>query len=276
MRQDSAHASSSHSHELETVKILAHASSEMRLRTEYVYNPINVVGREEISIMRIFTKRARILAASVAMFVVSGAGVAVAASTTPPSSNAMQSGMGIDEFGMTKSFFNGHTVSFTYSKGYYCDRHVTAAASSGCEVGATYTVPPATSFDPLYITVPLGFSVPMMSMECPAGLVCVDHPGTMDLSRLEPDLKALYPQYSAAQLTAALKNSATPGHEHFITTQNSGKAEWWDVKVIGVTSLKEWNAINSHESFSFLNQQVAKKLTTAIIPTNLFLYFSVN
>jgi hypothetical protein len=226
--------------------------------------------------MRSFTNRARVFAVSVAVVVAGGVGVAAAASTAAPSSNAMQKGMGINEYGMTKSFFNGGTVSFTYSKGYYCDKSVTSAASSGCEAGAEYKTPPAASFDPLYITVPLGFTVPAMSMECPSALVCVDHPGTIDLSRLEPDLKALYPKLTAAQLTAALKNSATPGHEHFITTQNGGQAEWWDVKVVGVTSLKEWNAIVAHKSFTYLNQQVTKKLTTPIIPTNLFLYFSVN
>ncbi|HEY1761110.1 MAG TPA: hypothetical protein VGG17_00825 [Acidimicrobiales bacterium] len=226
--------------------------------------------------MRSFTNRARVLAASVAIVVAGGVGVAAAANTPAPASNAMQKGMGINEYGMTKSFFNGGTVSFTYSKGYYCDKSVTSGASSGCEAGANYKVPPASSFDPLYITVPLGFTVPMASMECPAALVCVDHPGTIDLSRLEPDLKALYPTMTAAQLTAALKNSATPGHEHFITTQDGGKAEWWDVKVIGVTSLAEWNAINAHKSFTYLNQQVNAKKTTPIIPTNLFLYFSVN
>jgi len=226
--------------------------------------------------MRIFTHRARALAATLAIVVAGGAGIAAAATTAPPASNAMQKGMGINEFGMTKSFFNGDTVSFTYSKGYYCDKSVTSGASSGCEAGANYKVPPAKSFDPLYITVPLGFTVPSMSMECPAALVCVDHPGTIDLSRLEPDLKTLYPKLTAAQLTAALMDAATPGHEHFITTQNAGKAEWWDVKVVGVTSLSEWNSINTHESFTFLNQQVSAKKTTAIIPTNLFLYFSVN
>jgi hypothetical protein len=211
-----------------------------------------------------------------AIVVAGGVGVAAAANTAAPASNAMQKGMGINEFGMTKSFFNGGTVSFTYSKGYYCDKSVSSAATSGCEVGANYKVAPAANFDPLYITVPLGFTVPAMSMECPAALVCVDHPGTIDLSRLEPDLKALYPKLTAAQLTAALKNSATPGHEHFITTANGGKAEWWNVDVVGVTSLSEWNAINAHKSFTFLKQQVTAKKTTAIIPTNLFLYFSVN
>jgi hypothetical protein len=226
--------------------------------------------------MRKITNRARVLAASVAIVVAGGVGVAAAASSASPPSNATQAGMGINQFGMTQSYFNGGTVSFTYSKGFYCDKSVAAASSSGCEAGAKFKVAPAKNFDPLYIAVPLGFTVPSMSMECPATLVCVDHPGTIDLSRLEPDLKPLYPQLTAAQLTAALKNSATPGHEHFITTTNGGKAEWWNVDVIGVTKLSEWNAIVSHKSFSFLNQQVAKKLTTPIIPTNLFLYFSVN
>lgn len=226
--------------------------------------------------MRNVTNRARVLVASVALVVAGGVGIASAATMTPTPSNATQKGAGVNEFGMTKSYFNGKTVSFTYTKGFYCDRHVPSAATSGCEVGANYKVAPAKNFDPLYITVPLGFTVPMASMECPAGLVCVDHPGTIDLSRLESALKGLYPQLTAAQLTAALKNTATPGHEHFITTQNGGQAEWWNVDVVGVTSLSEWNAINAHRSFSFLNQQVTKKLTTGIIPTNLFLYFSVN
>ena len=226
--------------------------------------------------MNKFTNRARVLAASVALVVAGGAGVAAAASSAPAPSNAIQVGVGMGQFGMTKSYFNGHTVSFTYTKGFYCDKSVSSAASSGCEAGAAFKVPPAKSFDPLYITVPLGFTVPTASMECPAGLVCVDHPGTIDLSRLEPALKALYPQFTAAQLTAALKNFATPGHEHIITTLNGGKGEWWNVDVVGVTSKSVWANINMHQSFSFLNQEVQKKLTTPIIGTNLFLYFAVN
>ena len=253
------------------------STSEWAHGDEHIRRPITVVGREGKTTMIKVTNRARVFVASVAIVVAGGVGVAAAsAATAPTPSNATQKGVGINQFGMTKSFFNGRTVSFTYSQGFYCDKHVASVATSGCEAGANFVVPPAKSFDPLYITVPLGFNVPMASMECPAGLACVDHPGTIDLTRLEPDLKALYPQLTAAQLTNALRNSATPGHEHFISTLNGGKAEWWDVKVIGVTSLAEWNLINSHKSFTFLNQQVAKKLTTPVIPTNLFLYFSVN
>ena len=226
--------------------------------------------------MRTFTmKHSRTLFAAVTLVAVVGAGVATAATTSPPS-NAMSKGMGINEFGMSQSFINGHVVSFTYTKGFFCDSHVSSGASSGCEAGANYTKAPAKNFDPVYILVPLGFTVPAMSMQCPDSLVCVDHPGTIDLSRLEPALKPLYPQFTKAQLTAALKNSATPGHTHFITTANSGNVEWWDVKVVGVTSRTVWNAINAHKSYEYLHAQVMAKKTTQIIPTNLFLFFSVN
>ena len=226
--------------------------------------------------MKISTNRVRTLVASLAVVAAGGVGMVAAGASAPTPSNAVHNGVGINEFGMTQAYFNGHTTSFTYSKGFFCDRRVPSAATSGCEAGANYKVSPSMNFDPLYITVPLGFTVPTMSMECPSAIACVDHPGTIDLSRLEPALKGLYPQLTAAQLTGALKNFATPGHEHFITTANGDKPEWWDVKVIGVTSKSEWDAINAHRSFAFLNQQVNKKLTTPIIPTNLFLYFSVN
>jgi hypothetical protein len=217
----------------------------------------------------------KLLAATIAAVAAAGVGVAVAGTAAKTPSNAMSKGAGVNEFGMTKSFYDGHTVSFTYTKGFYCDTRVKSAATSGCEAGATYKKPPAKNFDPLYITVPLGFTVPAMKMECPSGLVCVDHPGTIDLSRLEPALKPLYPTTSKKALTAALKNSATPGHEHFITTKNGGKAEWWDVKVVGVTSKAEYNKLNAHGSAKYLLAQVKAKKTTAVIPTNLFLYFGV-
>jgi hypothetical protein len=220
--------------------------------------------------------RTRMVALFAAVLLATGIGVAVAAntsSTTP--SNAMSAGRGIDEFGMTKAFFRGHATRFTYTQGFFCDRHVSSAASSRCEAGAKWKHAPSKQHDPLYITVPLGFTVPTMSMECPDGLVCVDHPGTIDLSRLEPALKPLYPTLTDAQLTAALKNYATPGHQHYITDRNHGKPEWWDVRVVGVTDKAEFHRINQHKSAGYLLEQVKAGKTTGVIPTNLFLFFGV-
>jgi hypothetical protein len=215
----------------------------------------------------------RLTAAAAVMAVAGGIGAAVA--TTGPASNAMSMGHGVDEFGMTKAFFHGKAIDFTYSKGFFCDTSVSSAATSGCEAGAKWKKAPAKQHDPLYITVPLGFSVKKSRMDCPDGLVCVDHPGTIDLTRLEPALKPLYPQLTDAQLTEALKNAATPGHQHFITDRNHGKREWWDVKVVGVTSKSEYSKITAHRSAAYLKKQIKAGKTTPAIPTNLFLFFSV-
>jgi hypothetical protein len=225
--------------------------------------------------MKFGSGKVRLLGATIALATAAGVGAAAAATSSGPPSNGTMKGAGVDEFGLTKSFFHGHTVNFTYTKGFYCDTKVKSRASSGCEAGANFKKPPAKHFDPLYILVPLGFKTPAMKMECPSGLVCVDHPGTIDLRRLEPALKPLYPHTSKKALTKALSNYATPGHQHFITDKNGGKPEWWDVKVVGVTKKAEYNKINQHESASYLKQQVKKQKTTGIIPTNLFLYFGV-
>jgi hypothetical protein len=219
--------------------------------------------------------RTRIVALLATVLLTGGIGVAVAAGSSSTPSNAMSAGRGINQFGMTEAFFQGHATSFTYTKGFFCDRHVKSAASSRCEAGTRWKHAPAKQHDPLFITVPLGFNVPAMSMDCPSGLVCVDHPGTIDLSRLEPALKPLYPDLTDAQLTAALKNYATPGHQHYITDRNHGKPEWWDVRIVGVTSKAEFQRINQHKSASYLLKQVKAGKTTGVIPTNMFLYFGV-
>ncbi len=213
--------------------------------------------------------RTKIVALAAAAVTAAGVGTAVAETSGPAPSNAGTTGHGINEFGMTRAFLGGRAVSFTYSNGFYCDTSVSANSTSGCEAGATFHHPPThKDFDPLFITVPLFKQQESMRMMCPNGKVCVDHPGTIDLSRLSSALGAP---------PSALYNVATPGHEHFITTANNGKAEWWDVKVIGVTKKKVFNEINQHRSYSYI-QQLRKhhnKHVTANIPTNLFLWFGV-
>jgi hypothetical protein len=230
-----------------------------------------------MSVIRLSRRRAGLVLVSAAVLIAGGLGIAVASSSAPPS-GAMSTGMGIPGYGMTHAYFKGVTVGFTYTKGFYCDTSVPSSASSGCEVGANFKKPPAADFDPLYITVPLGFSRPMGMIQCPANLVCVDHPGTIDLTRLEPALKPLYPQLTDAQLTAALKNFATPEHDHFITTANQRKPEWWDVKVIGVTSEKTFSNIRQHRSYGYIEQLLKSGDKTVVGPidTNLFLYFSAH
>jgi hypothetical protein len=222
--------------------------------------------------------RTRLAAVLAAFLVTTGLGYAVAAGSSPAPrpSNAVMKGNGIDQFGLTKAYYEGRAVNFRYSKGFWCDTAVKSAATSGCEAGKKWKNPPSKKdFDPVFVLVPLGFDVPAMSMECPDGLICVDHPGTIDLSRLEPALKPLYPDLTDAELTAALKNYATPGHDHFIGTKANEKQEWWDVRIVGVTDKAEYDKIRAHRSLKFLKQEVKAGKTTGVIPTNFFLKFAV-
>ncbi len=223
-------------------------------------------------------KPKRLIAATVAAVVVGGVGVAAFADTTAPPSNATSNGQGVNEFGMTAAYYQHQKLEFTYTKGFFCDTSVASSASSGCEVGQTFNTPPSKQFDPLYITVPLGFTIPMNMQQCPAGLICVDHPGTVDLTRLEPALKPLYPSLSDAQLTAALKNFAVPGHDHFITDTNNFQPEWWDVQVVGVTSPATYAAIVHSRSFDYIQHLIKNKDPHVVgpIPSNLFLFFGVD
>jgi hypothetical protein len=195
-------------------------------------------------------------------------GAAVAQATTGASA-----GRGVNEFGMTMGQVRGGSSSFTYTKGYFCDTSIPSTSVTGCEVGADAKVNPPGRIDPLYITVPLGFSV--KQQDCPAGLVCVDHPMSLDMTRLAAALAPIY-KTTPDKLRPALKEFSTPGHDHFITTRAAGKAEWWDVNVIGVTDPHTYRAIQEHGSFRYIQSLLHAKDPHVVgpIPTNLFLFFA--
>jgi hypothetical protein len=98
------------------------------------------------------------------------------------------------------------------------------------------------------------------------------------MTRIEPALKPLYPNLTDAQLTKALRSFPVPEHDHFITTANGGRPEWWDVRVIGVTSKKVFEQIRAHKSFGYVQHLLKAKNEHVVgpIPTNRFLFFSVH
>ncbi len=169
-------------------------------------------------------------------------------------------GQGSNGFGKTNDFESGNLFEDVYNRGFYCDTSVRAKSASGCEVGTKFNRAPAKMFDPLFITVPLGFSIPPMDMQCPNGLICIDHPATIDLTAI-----------------GGPANAMTPGHDHFTTTTNQFQPEYWDVFVIGVTSRQTYAAIRAHRSYAYIQYLIAKgdKTVTKPIPTNLFLFFAV-
>ncbi len=215
--------------------------------------------------------RTAVVSAVATVMVASGVGMTIASART---STAQR---GVDGYGMTKAFYNGQVHDFTYNLGYFCDKSVSSAASTGCEGGTRYVHAPSPQHSPLYLTIPLGFSISQSKLDCPNHLDCIDHPGTIDLTRVEPALKKLFPTITDAQLTAALRNIDVPGHDHFIGTLAKGKPQWWEVKIVVVDNADTYRTIQAKKSLPFLQSLLNRhdRHTIGVVPTNLFLYFSV-
>jgi hypothetical protein len=163
--------------------------------------------------------------------------------------------------GFTKGWYAGHTVRFYYTRSFSCKAPPASGARSKCEAGTNYTQTPASTFDPLYVVVPLGFTPAKSTLRCPAGR-CIDHPSTIDLSGV---------------LGSGTQNIALPAHSHIVAANNSHQAEWWNVDVAGVKSQAAWNKIDRHMSDRELQylQRHDSKDVTGNITTSLFLYFAV-
>ncbi|MHB1930657.1 MAG: hypothetical protein ACYCUG_14790, partial [Acidimicrobiales bacterium] len=156
--------------------------------------------------------------------------------------------------GISHDWIAGQDVEALYTESYFCDTSVSAASSSGCEAGAAPNhVPPGVSdptapsptvtnsqIDPLYIPVPLYSSPPVTYNQCSSAIVCIDHPATIDLSRLAGVLGVP---------AASLDNVPLPGHDHLLTTRNGDQPEWWNVIVIPVTSPKGLAAVESAKNY---------------------------
>jgi hypothetical protein len=219
------------------------------------------------------TKRLRMLGTRKAGVALTGllvGGLALASGTafasTSSSSSSMSGMAGMSSSshaarGFTKGWYDGHTVRFYYSKNFSCKQPPASTASSKCEGGTNYTQTPANTFDPLYVIVPLGFTPPKWTLQCPAG-TCIDHPHTIDLTSV---------------LGSGTGNLTLPAHSHIVATSNSHQSEWWNVDIVGVKNLTTWNKLvrskNSHE-LQYL-QRAKSSAITGNIPTNLFLYFAV-
>jgi hypothetical protein len=191
-------------------------------------------------------------------------GTAFASTSSSSSSMSGMAGMSSTSHaarGFTKGWYDGHTVRFYYSKNFSCKQPPASTASSKCEGGTNYTQTPANTFDPLYVIVPLGFTPPKWTLQCPAG-TCIDHPHTIDLTSV---------------LGSGTGNLTLPAHSHIVATSNSHQSEWWNVDIVGVKNLTTWNKLvrskNSHE-LQYL-QRAKSSAITGNIPTNLFLYFAV-
>ncbi|MGH9069078.1 MAG: hypothetical protein ACRD0J_16570 [Acidimicrobiales bacterium] len=224
------------------------------LSSSQLYDPLNIATTPPGSTTPVQTKNCS----------------AVPGGPVPPPCNA-------DGVGLTKGFYNGHTVNFLYSQNFYCDKTVSSHATNGCEAGAKWNkLPPGTPSanytDPLYIITPL-FKPGPSGLQCPTQGYCIDHPTHLDLSRLYSTLKPLLGLTSASQLY----NTPLTPHSHIVLTPNNNQPEWWPVNVIGVTSQAAYaQIVNSPNEYATAQALAGQgKGVTKAIPTNAFLWFQV-
>jgi hypothetical protein len=172
--------------------------------------------------------------------------------------------------GDTKAFIggwlNGEKVALRYTRMYYCDAPRGASPLTFCEVGT----PPEDFARPgempkIYAIAPVGFAPDPATVHCPGGIVCPNHPPTLDVPPLGD----------------ANTNVFAPAHSHIITERQGG---WHNTVNIRVTSLDVWNQIVANPTLETVRMLQANPryggarppLISQDLPTNVFFFFEVH
>jgi len=185
------------------------------------------------------------------------------------SPNFAGSGHSGAQTGFTPGWLNGKVVKFFYhTNNFFCRVLVSdgqpVGATTNCEVGADATIDPRPadhSIPNLYVMTPVGFRPDASTLACPTVGNCINHPSTIDLSRI---------------FGPSTANAPLPAHSHIID-KNSGN--WWGLTEIGVKDLPTWNAIVAGKSLSVVRALQAsdpgQTHITSDTLTNVYLYFQV-
>ena len=170
------------------------------------------------------------------------------------------------DFGFTPGWFDGQTVQFFYHKPFFCQTPVEdglpVGSTSGCEVGSDGTVDPRPGNIPiLFVVTPIGFRPAEDTLHCPVVGNCINHPHTLDVSRV---------------FGPGTENVPLPAHSH-VVAQASGN--WWELHVVGVKDPATWDKIVAGKSLATLRALQAAdpagdKITAEIL-TNTYLFFDV-
>ncbi|MEX1172808.1 MAG: hypothetical protein WEG56_09375 [Chloroflexota bacterium] len=186
-------------------------------------------------------------------------GFAAMTATAAPALAGHNSAAGAER-GTTGGWLDGRTVTFTYPKDFFCSEPPSSGADSGCELGAEPVKAPraGSSIPVLYVMTPIGFRPAESTLQCPVVGSCINHPSTIDLSRV---------------FGAGTENAALPAHSHIVDVAKGG---WWEIEVIGVTEPAIWDQVVAAKSLDGVRDlQEAGVGITGDIPTNLFLFFNV-
>jgi hypothetical protein len=180
----------------------------------------------------------------------------------------MGSNTGDAQTGFTPGWLNGTTVQFFYhTNNFFCRLPVkdggAVGSDSKCEAGSDATINPRPadpSIPTLYVVTPIGFTPDASTLHCPVPGQCINHPSTIDLSRI----------------FGGETNVPLPAHSHIITTRSGN---WWGLTDIGVKDEATWDQIVAGKSLSTVRALQAsdpsQQHITGDIITNIYLYFQV-
>ena len=101
--------------------------------------------------------------------------------------------------------------------------------------------------------------------QCTATATCIDHPPTIDLSRIAGALPGSPPPSS-------LDNVPIPAHDHVVGTRNGGLPEWWNVEVVATTDPATFATPDQHRRHHRRGRTRPRRSTA---PTNVSLFFQV-
>lgn len=173
-----------------------------------------------------------------------------------------EGGKACSQIGFTNAWLGGNTVTLEYSHRYFCKSPPKSGAKSKCEVGAPGKVAPPSGpiVSAIRVLVPLGFTPAANTLQCPMAGKCIDHPKTIDLSRL---------------FGASTANAALPPHSHVLTDAEAFQSTWWPVVVVGVNTIDAWNKLVAAKDQTAVQACQSAGDCTADVPSNLYLFFQV-
>ena len=199
------------------------------------------------------------------VFCVAVASCALTLGLTPASGAPLPCRDGGDDcmhIGFTDAWFDGQTVQLEYSHRFFCAQPPQSQAVSGCEAGApAQTQPPSGPVvSNVYLLIPVGFSPPESTLHCPVPGHCIDHPHTIDLSRL---------------VGQGGESVVLPAHSFVIEDQEAFQSTWWPVVLVRVKTLEAWNTIAAAKNIAAVDDCQANGGCFEENETNGFLFFQV-
>src|SRR5688572_6169228 len=188
-------------------------------------------------------------------------GADVAAVTVPSADLNAQSGAHAEK-GYIGGWLDGETMQLRYTRLYFCEEPPASGAPSDCLVGAPGEVTPRSGpIPPIYAIAAAGIQPDPATLHCPGGTLCLNHPSTLDLSRIGGPPSAL-----------------AVSHSHIISERQGG---WHQTVNIRVRDLAVWNQIAAAKTLAKVRELQADPLVGGAglisqdTPTNIFFFIEV-